>query len=116
MKDREVPREEWPKFFQDLERRRRNAPVTVRVLHPELGDQVEARELPLTGVAFDSTGAGSIELLLGGRPGTNLEHDVPAPKRVLAELSDDGTPIALDIQSENGVQTLVEFAPSRAST
>jgi uncharacterized protein DUF5335 len=113
MKNREVPREEWPKFFEELERRHRNARVTVRVLHPELGSQVEARDLPLTGVAFDPTGRGSIEVLLGGRPGTNLEHDVPAPQRVLAELSDDGTEVALDIQSEGGVQTLLEFAASR---
>ena len=111
MKNREIARDKWSEFFAELGRRRSNAPATVRVLHPNLGAQVEARELPIAGIAFDEKAGGSIELLLGGRPGTNLEHDIRSPRRVSVESSDQGDEVALEIESEDGTRTLLEFAP-----
>ena len=112
MENREISRDQWPEFFEELNRRQSSARVTLRVLHPELGAQVEVQDLPLTGIAYDAR-ARSIELLLGGRPGTNLEHDIARPERVEAQVKADGTAIALDVRSEGGGQTLLEFAGSR---
>jgi hypothetical protein len=109
MTTREVPREEWPHFFEDLGRRRRDAPATVRVLDPSLGAQVEGESLPFAGIDLDRKGGGSIEILLGARPGKNLEHDVASPVRVSVEAAQDGSERAVEIEGADGARVLLEF-------
>ena len=55
MGNRLVPRSEWYRFFQEFSRRYDGARMTVRVLHPGFGSQVEARGLPLRGIVSSAT-------------------------------------------------------------
>jgi hypothetical protein len=108
MRTREIPLEEWPEFLREFGRRHEDWLATVRVLGPRLGDQVEARELPLTGIVGDAE-SGSISIHLGRPSETTLEHPIERPLRVWVELEDNGAERALEIESANGDKTILEF-------
>jgi hypothetical protein len=111
MHDRQIPRAEWFSFFQGFSRRHDEWPVTVRVVSPRLGSQVEAFDLPLEGIVADRAGKGPISIHVGNDLGRHVEHEVEKPIQVWVELADDGVEEALDIESEDGTKTLVIFGP-----
>ncbi|MET0619866.1 MAG: DUF5335 family protein [Thermoanaerobaculia bacterium] len=109
MSNRLVPRSEWFNFFGEFSRRHEGWLATVRVLHPSIGAQVEARDLPLAGVVSNATGSGPISLHLGTTARRNVEHEIASPRQVWVELSDQGAEEALGVMSEDGTQTILEF-------
>ena len=117
MMNRFVPQAEWFRFFEEFSRRYEGWLVTVRVLHPSLGSQVEARDLPLEGVESSSDASGPISIYLGGSTQTNVEHEIPSPRQIWVEISDAGIEEALGVSSEDGTKTIVEFrSPSLPET
>ena len=117
MKNRFVPRAEWFRFFEEFSRRYDGWLVTVRVLHPSLGSQVEARDLPLEGVVSPADASGPISVHLGGSAQSNVEHEIRSPRQVWIEISDAGIEEALGVLSEDGTKTIVEFrSPSLPET
>jgi hypothetical protein len=117
MKNRLVPRAEWFRFFEEFSRRYEGWLVTVRVLHPSFGSQVEARNLPLEGAVSSADASGPISLHLGGSPRSNLEHEILSPSQVWVEISDTEIEEALGVLSEDGTKTIVEFrSPSLPET
>lgn len=116
MRNRLVPRAEWFRFFQEFSRRYEGWLVTVRVLHPSFGSQVEARELPLEGIVSAADASGPISLHLGGAA-SNVEHEIGSPRQVWVELDESGAEDALGVVSEDGTKTIVEFrVPSLPET
>jgi len=109
MHNRLVPRTEWFRFFEEFSRRHDGWLVTVRVLHPSLGSQVEARDLPLEGIVSSADTQGPISLHLGKTPARNLEHEIASPRQVWVEVSDRDAEQALEVLSEDGTKTIVEF-------
>jgi hypothetical protein len=109
MHNRQVPRTEWYRFFRDFSRRHEDWLVTVRILSPGLGSQLEARNLPLEGIVADHAGHGPISIHVGRSPQRHVEHHVTDPRQVWVELSADGAEEALDIESEDGTKTILEF-------
>ena len=91
MENRLVPRAEWYRFFEDFSRRHEGTPATLRVLHPQLGSQIEARDLPLEGIVSAADTRGPISILLGRTANPNLEHEIPKPRQVWVELTEAGT-------------------------
>lgn len=115
MRNRQVPRSEWPSFFRGFSRRHEGWPVTVRVLSGRFGSQVEARELPLKGIVADAAGSGPISIHIGGLLDQHVEHDVPDPSQVW--VSENGAEEALDIESLDGTKTILQFrAAAQAET
>ena len=108
MRNRLVPRSEWVQFFEEFSRRYRGWLVTVRVLAPSIGSQVEARDLPLEGLESSADASGAISVYLGGTR-SNLEHEVEAPRQVWVEIGDGGAEEAIGIVSEDGTKTILEF-------
>ena len=108
MRNRLVPRTEWFHFFQEFSRRYEGWLVTVRVLHPSFGSQVEARELPLEGIVSAVDAAGPISLHLGGAS-ANVEHEIVSPRQVWVEVDEAGAEEALGVVFEDGTKTIVEF-------
>ncbi len=108
MRNRLVPRSEWFRFFQEFSRRYEGWLVTVRVLHPSFGSQVEARELALEGIVSAADAAGPISLHLGGAD-ANVEHEIASPRQVWVELDGAGREDAIGVVSEDGTKTIVEF-------
>ncbi len=109
MRNRLVPRSEWFYFFEEFSRRHDGWLVTVRVLHPSIGSQVEARDLPLAGIVSSADAWGPISVHLGATAQRNVEHEIPSPTQVWVELSDQGAEEALGVTSEDGTETILEF-------
>ncbi len=109
MRNRLVPRSEWFSFFDEFSRRHEGWLVTVRVLHPSVGSQVEARDLPLAGIVSRADASGPISLHLGTTAERNIEHEIFSPRQIWVELSDQGAEEALGVMSEDGTKTIVEF-------
>jgi DNA-binding CsgD family transcriptional regulator len=109
MRNRLVPRSEWFRFFEEFSRRHDGRGVTVRVMHPSVGAQVEARDLPLSGIVSRADASGPISLHLGATGATNIEHEILSPIQVWVELSDEGAEEALEVLSEDGTRTILEF-------
>jgi hypothetical protein len=108
MRTRLVPRAEWFTFFEGFTRRQSGWPVTVWLLGPRIGAQIEVRDLPFEGIVSDPL-ATSISIHLGGMPGKNVEHPVATPISVWLEMTDEGAEAALGINSADGTTTLLEF-------
>jgi hypothetical protein len=108
MKNREIPRGEWQEFFEGFSRRHQNWLATLEVLGKRLGAQIEARELPLRG-AFFEVRDDAITLVMGRDADKQLEHAVRAPRRLWLELAENGAEAALEIESEGGIKTILEF-------
>jgi hypothetical protein len=107
MRNRLVPRAEWPAFFDAFSRRYEGWLVTVRVLDPRFGSQVEANEMPLEGVVA-APDAPLISLHLGS-VASHLEHEIRSPWKVWIEVASDGAEQAVDVDSEDGTRTIIEF-------
>ncbi|MCC5582107.1 DUF5335 family protein [Microtetraspora sp. AC03309] len=105
----ELPRAQWHSFFEMLTKDYEGADVTVEVLDRAFGDQVEAAKLPLAYLEYDEKDD-CFSVGLGGRDSKYpvvLRHAVTRPRRILTTSSIPGTPWALDIEDEDGTQTLV---------
>lgn len=109
MRNRLVPHAEWRSFFRGFSERHEDWLVTVRVLSPALGSQVAARDLPLEGIVPGPAVGGPIAIHLGRVPERHVEHVVEEPKRVWVELSEEGAEAALEIESNDGAKTILQF-------
>lgn len=115
MINRHVPRAEWFRFFQGFTQRHRDTPVSVTVAGEQIGVHREARRLPFGGIVADRLGT-ELSIVLGGPDGPNVDHPVEEPVRVWVEMEDAGDEIALEIESQNGMRTIVEFLPVAAGS
>ena len=113
MKNRQVPRAEWHRFFEGFNRRHRGATASVAVLSPAYGAQTEVRSLPLEGVVADPAGR-SLSILLGAAA-THVDHPIEEPTSVWVELDESGRELALEIESRQGARTILEFASQASS-
>jgi hypothetical protein len=110
MKTREIPREEWVKFFNNMSRRQEGWQVGLEVFSPEIGDQVEERNMFLAGLAAEVTNDGAnIEIMLGGKATSHVTHVVKAPVLVELQQTDFGEDAALKIQSADGTTSLLHL-------
>ncbi len=109
---REIPREEWAEYLDAFSRQHEGWLVTVKVLGAEIGAQVEAEGKPLEGIAAESKGGGedSISITVGRAAAERVTHNITAPAHVRVEQAESGADLALQIESEDGVATLVRFS------
>lgn len=107
---REIARESSRPYFDDLSRELGTVEATVEVEGADLGAQVEADRLLLTGLSYDDRD----DILVVGldAPGgtrEDLEHLIHAPRRVLVDTAEGILPTAIDIQDADGYHTLVQL-------
>jgi hypothetical protein len=110
---RDVPRDEWAEYLDGFSRQHEGWPVTVEVLGAEVGAQVEAHELPLQGVTAELKGGGedAITVIVGGGVVERVTHTVARPAHVRVEQSESGADLTLQLESSDGVATLVRVRP-----
>jgi hypothetical protein len=110
MSTEEIQRKQWPSFFNGFSRRHQGWLVTVEVLGPDIGDQVEVRELPLEGITaeLNDSGEDAIEIFVGARPDSHVSHKITAPEHVFLKQTVKGTDEALEIASRD-VAALIRF-------
>ena len=104
---REIPKSEWPSYFNDLSRLPSPPPVvTVEVDGEEVGAQIEAEHKTLAGISYDNRDD-VLVIGIGGPDGhEQLEHLVSQPERIYVAEGDEHT---IDVQDADGVQTLIRL-------
>jgi hypothetical protein len=109
MPTQEILRHEWAQYFEQFSRQHEGWLVTVEILGPDIGDQVQVRNLPLEGIVVESTDDGDqMTIIAGSRPGARISHTVSAPSRVWIKQNEQGADEALEIESPAGA-VLVRF-------
>ena len=109
MSTKEIQRGEWSEFFDSFSKQHQDQLVTIEVLG-EVGDQVEARWLPLEGITVESGhgGEAQFEIIAGERPDSHISHTITSPMRVWFKQTGEGSGEALEIESESGT-VLLQF-------
>jgi Family of unknown function (DUF5335) len=103
---REIPREDWTDYFDELGRLDPPPTVTVEVDGEEVGAQTEAGPSLLAAVSYDHR---DDVLVVGfGSTDKRAEHLVYAPRRVYA-LESDGGVEAIDVEDAEGTKTVIRL-------
>lgn len=114
MRTRQIPREMWPTFFRNLSQKQEGWEVSLEVLGPDIGDQVEERHMFLTGLTAelsdDAHRPDTIVMMLGGTPARHLTHIVTEPTEVALQLTDLGIDSVLQIKSVDGTTSLLHLS------
>ena len=111
MKTKEIPKNEWPKFFDNFSIKHQGWSVTLEIFGTELGAQVQERELPLVGIVDerDEIHGNRIVIMFGEKPDDHLTHRIDRATEVSLEQTDGGADVALAIKSADGVMALLRF-------
>ena len=111
MRTQEIPQKEWTEFFDTFSRKHEGWLVNLEIFGPELGAQVEERELALEGITneWDETEGNTITIMTGVKPDDHITHSVTRATQVSLEQTDEGADAALAIKAGDGVTTLLRF-------
>ncbi|MDQ5845115.1 MAG: DUF5335 domain-containing protein [Acidobacteriota bacterium] len=111
MKTKQIPRDEWPKFFDSFSRQHEGWLATLDIFATEIGAQVEERELAFEGIVdeWDEALGHQIMIMMGAKPDDHITHTIGRPTNVSVEQTDEGADVALAITSEDGAMALLRF-------
>jgi hypothetical protein len=110
MQTRDIPREQWVRFFDDFSKNHEGWIVTLEVLGADIGDQEEANNLPLVGISADvKARENRVEIIVGGRPDVDLTRFIERPKHVWVKEPRLPGDEAMEIESEDGIKTILNF-------
>lgn len=104
MRTREIARDNWNDYMAVLSHQCLNRNVTVELVSDEFGDQMVANHVPFLGIAPELKGseACAVDIELGRDGSTDtFMQEVPMASRVMVRESDDGVPLAMDIEGED---------------
>jgi len=110
MQTRLVPEDQWVEFCNQFSRDHLGWPATIEVLDPETGPRHIARDLPLSGISFDTKGTrpGSLEISAGDDPDCQVSHVVDRPLYI-REIEESSGSVDLQIEPGVGPATLVHL-------
>ena len=111
MQTKEIPKNEWTGFFDSFSRRHEGWLVNLEIFGPEIGAQVEQREMALEGIIdeSDEVAGNTIIIMTGAKPEGHITHSIIQPTAVSLEQTDEGADAALAIKSNDGTTTLLRF-------
>jgi hypothetical protein len=111
MKTKEIPRDEWSKFFDSFSRNHSGSSVTLEIIGLEIGAQIEEHELVFEGIVSESDKVRGYEIaiMMGAKPEDHITHSISRVAQVSLEQSDQGTDGVLAIKSADGVMALLRF-------
>ena len=111
MKTQEIPKNEWTGFFDSFSRKHEGWLINLEILSPEIGAQVEERDLALVGITdeWNETEGNTIMIMAGVKPADHVTHSISHPTEVSLEQTDEGADAALAIKSKDGFTTLLRF-------
>ncbi len=109
---REVPREQWATFFDSFSRQHEGWLVSMELMAPELGDQVEVRDR-LAGITAELRAGRDAIIMLFGRAPSHLTHIINAPTRVWLKQTAEGADEALEIEAAESPTALLRFRSPR---
>ena len=108
-----IEQEKWKSFLDEFTKRNQFRATRLEVLG-EVGVQEEAQFLPLVGVSFErkGTGAGSVEVVLGGettRDQRHVDHLITNVRRIAPITGIGGFEDGLGFEDQDGGKTLLTF-------
>ena len=113
MKTRQIPREEWKKFFDNLSRKQEGWEVELEVFGPDMGDQIEQNHMFLAGMTAEVADIinkrDKIEIMMAKTPSNHVTHMISAPVLVQLQQTDLGIDSALQIKSADGTTSLLHL-------
>jgi Family of unknown function (DUF5335) len=110
MQTRDIPREQWIRFFDDFSKSHEGWIVTMEVLGADIGDQEEVNNLPLVGISADvKARENRVEIIVGGRPDVDLTRFIERPKHIWVKEPRAPGDEAMEIESEDGIKTILNF-------
>jgi Family of unknown function (DUF5335) len=110
----ELKREDWRVYFDELNRTLATTRATVEIDAPDLGAQVQAEDMVLTGISYDDRDDVLVVGLSPGGPAETIEHFVSDPQRISIEISDGVLPSVIEVEDAEGQTTLVRLEPAPA--
>jgi len=118
MRTKEIPRKDWPGFFETFSRTHEGWRVTLEALGADMGDQVEAEAMPLGEITAESEPGGRcvVNVILGGGDAPSpITRTIDDAKRVWVEQGEDGVDRALQIEEADGVKTILRLEKAGAA-
>ena len=114
MATEQLPRDSWRAYFDDLSRTAGATEVTIEIAGSDLGDQIAAEQLILTGITYDD----GDDLLVVGleAPGSSTEeyeHMIDSPQQIQVATQEDGT-TTVEVTDPEGDHHLVHLQPAPA--
>lgn len=108
---RELPRERWAQYLQDVTAELRNTPVMIEVTDPESGPGVEARRMALQALIYDRRDDVFEVSAAHGGPHlpTTLRHLVDHPTRIEVDSVHAAIPTMISVIDGDGVRTDVRL-------
>jgi hypothetical protein len=106
----EIPRDAWRPYFDEISKHLGTVTATVEIAGRDLGAQVAAEHLVLTGLSYDDRD--DVVVIGLDAPGGYIEeaeHLVEHPKRVLVATGEDAE-VAIDIEDAEDRQTIIRMA------
>jgi hypothetical protein len=107
MPTRALVRSDWRRYCDRVSKAIVGKRVELDVASLELGDQIEARWLPLLGVVFDARGD-VLEIALEG-----VGHSIVSPRKILLEETERGLVAIEIVGADDTVDTLRLREPLR---
>lgn len=110
MRTVEIPREAWAQTLNEFTAIHEGWLVSLDVLDPAIGAQPEIDNLPLLGVSADRVDrGGTIMISAACSVGEHITHTIHGATRLYIERREDGADVALQIESADGVKTILRF-------
>ncbi|HYZ28612.1 MAG TPA: DUF5335 family protein [Thermoleophilaceae bacterium] len=110
----EITRESWREYFDEFSRTVGTAEVTLELAGRDIGDQIAAERLVLTGITYDDEDDVLVVGLdaPGGSP-EEYEHMIASPERIYVATTDNGE-TTFDVTDAEGRQHLIHMTPAPA--
>lgn len=106
----EIPRSAWRTYFDTLSKHLGTTEATVEVVGPDVGDQIEAERLLLTGISYDDKDdIVVIGLDAPGGPPEDLERVVDHPVKIFVATGDGDAEAVFDIEDAGEHRTIVRL-------
>jgi hypothetical protein len=106
----EISRYDWATFFNSLTYLHIDEPVSIEVLRPDIGAQLQVDDLPLDGITAELKGRrASITIAAGTDPECHVWHVVSDPVSVRIARDSAGADEALEIVDADRTVTLIFF-------
>jgi len=110
MATRDIPREQWIRYFDDFSNKHEGWIVTLEVIGSDIGDQEETKGLPMVGISADvKDRENRIEIIVGGRQDANVTRIINNPKRVWVKESKIPGDEAIEVESGDGTRSVLTF-------
>jgi hypothetical protein len=90
----------WRNFCDVISKTLRDRPVDFEVAGLDIGDQVAAQWLTLNGLSYDPTDD-AVHVFVDTGGGLHLDHLIPAPKELYAEIGAAGLSEVVVIDAED---------------